>query len=375
MDLFVTCSKTLEPLLAQELGALGYPQSSTGYCGVNVPDVDFEAVYRINYLSRLATRVLVPLTKFRCFDAKSLYQAVGRVDWEVYISSGKTIAIDANVHHPNLRNSLFAAQVAKDAICDQLRARFGWRPEVDVKNPNVQLNLYINGDLGLLSFDTSGVSLTKRGYRKETTEAPMQENLAAALLMIADFKETDILCDPCCGSGTLLTEAAMIASRTAPGFLRTRWGFMNLPQFSNEKWLKVKAQADSERIELPKNRIFGADISKQAIYACKVNFRAAGFHHAIEVVQSDVREYTPPAPPSMVITNPPYGMRLDDVDQLCPLYRALGDFMKQKTAKPAKGFVLTGSPELAKEVGLATTRRHVVNNGGLEARLLEFDLY
>lgn len=375
MDLFVTCAQTLEPLLAQELGALGYPQVSTGYCGVNVPGVDIEAVYRINYLCRIGTRVLLPLNRFRCVDNRSLYAAVGQVDWQAYIPKGKTIAIDANVHHPNIRNSLFAAQLVKDAICDQLRERFGWRPDVDVKNPDIQLNLYINGDRGLLSFDTSGTSLTKRGYRIETTEAPMQESLAAALLMVAGYTGKEFLCDPCCGSGTILTEAAMIASKTPPGFLRTRWGFLYLPQFSNEAWLRVKASADSQRIDLPKGKIFGADISKQAIYASKVNLRAAGFHQSIEVVQSDIREYKPPVLPSIVITNPPYGMRLDDVDQLRPLYRDIGDFMKQETVKPAKGFVFTASMELSKEVGLTAARRHVLNNGGLEARLLEFDLY
>lgn len=375
MDLFVTCAQTLEPLVAQELAQLGYPQAVTGFRGVNVRNIDIEAIYRINYLSRLAGRVLLPLIRFRCADSKSLYNHAGKIDWQKYLQPGKSIAIDANVHHPLLRNSLFAAQVVKDAICDQLRLKAGWRPDVNIKNPDVQLNLYINNDAAILSFDTSIQPLHKRGYRQETVEAPMQETLAAALLTLANFQGTEIVVDPCCGSGTLLIEAALMASNTPPGFLRTKWGFMHLPEYSQLSWLAIKNEADSRRKELPKRHFFGIDISKQAVHSAKVNLRAVGLHHAIEVVQGDLRDYDPPIAPNFVIANPPYGRRLDDIDFLKSLYRALGDFMKRKTAKPAKGFIFTGSLELSKEVGLAAKRRHVLDNGGIESRLLEFDLY
>lgn len=375
MDLFITCGQGLEPLLAQELGSLGYPQAVTGYRGVNLSEVNFDAVYRINYLSRLAGRVLLPLTRFRCHDSRSLYLGAGKVNWQEYIPPGKTIAIDANVNHPNLRNSLFAAQVVKDAICDQLIDKTGRRPDVNVRNPDIQLNLFIYNEKAILSFDTSGVPLHKRGYRQESVEAPMQETLAAALLTLADFKGHEIFCDPCCGSGTLLIEAALMASKTPPGFLRTHWGFMHLPAHTNERWLKTKIEADNQRIDFPKGQFFGADINKQAVHACRVNLRAVGLHQVVEVVQYDIREYDPPVAPNFVITNPPYGLRLGEAEHLASLYRAIGDFMKRKTAKPAKGFVFTGNRDLAKEVGLAPTRRHVVENSGIEARLLEFDLY
>ncbi|MEI8366187.1 MAG: THUMP domain-containing protein [Parachlamydiaceae bacterium] len=375
MDLFVTCGQGIEQLLAQELGTIGYPQGVTGFRGVTLQDVDLEAVYRINYLSRLAGRVFLPLSRFYCQNEKTLYAGTGKVDWLAYLPEGKTIAVDANVNHPQLRNSLFAAQVVKDAICDQIRQRAGWRPSVDVKNPDVQINLFIYREWAVVSVDTSGQSLHKRGYRQETVEAPMQETLAAALLSLSGYKGTEVLYDPCCGSGTLLTEAALIATHTPPGFLRARWGFFYLPKHSQELWLKVKAEADSKRIPLPKGMIYGTDVNKQAVYATKVNLRAAGLHHNVEVVNCDFRDYVPPVPPTFVITNPPHGNRLDDVEHLCPLYRALGDWMKRNTAKPAKGFVFTSSPVLAKEVGLATTRRHVIESGGVEARLLEYELY
>ena len=266
-------------------------------------------------------------------------------------------------------------QVVKDAICDQLKEKFGTRPEVNVKNPDIQLNLFIHKEHAIVSFDTSGIVLTKRSYRQETVEAPMQEALAAAILLLTNYNGSEIVCDPCCGSGTLLIEAALIATKTPPGFLRTKWGFMSLPEFSNEQWLKVKIQADSKRVPLPKDKIFGADINKQAVHATKVNLRAAGLHQSIDVVQADIRDYEPPVAPNFVLTNPPYGLRLDTVDHLRDLYRDIGDFMKRKTAKPAKGFVFTGSLELSKEVGLASTRRHVLEQSGIDARLLEFDLY
>lgn len=375
MDLFITCGQGIEPLLVQELIELGYPQAVPGFRGVYLRQCSFEAIYQINYQSRLASRVLLPLLHFPCRDPRSLYQAASKINWTMYISPGKTIAIDANVSHKQLRHSLFAAQVVKDAICDQLRAKGGWRPTVDVKNPDVQLNLFIHQEKGTLSFDTSGKPLHKRGYRQECVEAPVQESLAAALLMIAGYQQEDILCDPCCGSGTILIEAALKAAQIAPGFLRTQWGFFHLPEYSQIDWLKVKNAADGKRQTLAKGRFFGADNSKQAVHATKVNLRAAGLHQFVEVVQCDIREYVPAAAPTLIITNPPYGRRLDDERLLAPLYRAIGDFMKRMSSKPGHGFVLTGSPDLAKEVGLAASRRHVIDNGGIDSRLLEFPLY
>lgn len=375
MDLFITCGQNLEPLLAEEIAKMGFPQAVTGFRGVHVRDATLEAVYRINYLSRIASRVLVPIARFRCRDDKALYQGMQQVRWEKFFPRLESFAIDANVSHPLLRNSLYAIQVAKDAICDQLREHKNQRPDIDIKNPDVQLNLFINESSGIISFDTSGSPLHKRGYRQESIEAPMQENLAAALLFLAGYQGSEVMCDPCCGSGTLLIEAALMASKTPPGFLRTKWGFLRMPGHSQELWLKIKNEADSLRTPLPEGHFFGSDVSKQAVHACKTNLRATGLHHAIQVVQNDIRDYEPPIAPNFIITNPPYGRRLDDVEHLRPLYRAIGDFMKRKAAKPARGFVFTGSLDLSKEVGLAASRRHVLDNGGIEARLLEYDLY
>lgn len=376
MPLFITCSAGLEELLKLELNSFGYSKIQIGFRGVHVDVPSFEDIYRINYSSRLAGRVLLPLADFFCYDQRGLYKGASKIDWCSYIPPGKTIAIDANVNHKHLRNSLFAAQVVKDAICDQLREVRGERPDVDVKTPDVQLNLFIHENQAIISFDTSGTPLHKRGYRQDSVDAPLQESLAAAILMMAGYKGDEVLYDPCCGSGTILIEAALIASNTAPGYLRKTWGFINHPDFRMEDWLKIKAEIDQKRVPLKQGHIFGSDINRVAVQACKINLRASGFLQVVNVVPNDVRDADPEVPPTMIMTNPPYGKRLNDnMEDLCRLYRTIGEFMKHKSQKPARGFVLTGNLDLAKEVGLASKRRYLLNNGGIDSRLLEFDLY
>ncbi len=374
-DLFVTCASGLEPLLAQELIEMGFDAITPKYRGVYVADSSIEAIYRINYCSRIASRVLLPLSRFRCRDKRALYEGANAVDWLKYIPEDKTFAVDANVTHPGIRNSLFAAQVVKDAVCDQFRAKTGDRPIVNPRSPDVQLNLFIYEDFGIISIDTSGEPLHKRGYRQENVEAPIRESLAAAILRLAQYRGDEILYDPCCGSGTFLIEAAMLSAYTPAGFFRTRWGFMLMPEFSHPAWLKIKLEADAKRIPIVKDRFFGSDIGKNAVHASKVNLRSAGFHQAVEIIQCDFREYTPRIPPTFLIANPPHGRRLDDVEFLRPLYRALGDFMKRQMPKSSRGFVFTGNLELAKEVGLAPTQRHVLDNSGIDSRLLEYQIY
>jgi putative N6-adenine-specific DNA methylase len=374
-SLFISCATALEPLLLEELTELGIQSITPGYRGVYINHWDWSTIYRINYGSRIASRVLLPLTSFKCFNRHSLYKGASEIDWSRYLKNNWTFAIDANVHHKELRNSLFAAQIVKDAICDQIRQKTGHRPSIDLQNPSVQLNLYIERNMAIISFDTSGTPLHKRGYRQESVEAPMQESLAAAILRLANYTKDKILLDPCCGSGTLLIEAALMATQTPPGYLRRQWGFMYHPDYVQVEWLKVKNELDGKRTLLVPQHLFGIDINRNAVRVCKVNSRAAGFLQGIEVSQADFRLFDPPILPNLIVTNPPHGKRLEEETQLRSLYRALGDFMKEKCAKPAEGFIFTGNLELAKEVGLAAKRRYVLSSGGIESRLLEFDLY
>lgn len=374
-ELFLTCTRGLEPLLEAELRELGYKEVQQGFCGAYVVVPNLSGVYHVNYNSRLATRVLLPLSKFGCRDKEDLYRAVREIDWTKFFRKPYTFAIDANVDHPNLRNSLFAAQVVKDAICDQLLEKTGQRPSVQLKSPDLQLNLYLDHRHGILSFDTSGDPLHKRGYRQEGGEAPLRETLAAALLKIANYQAEDILIDPCCGSGTFLIEAALMASRIPPGVFRKKWGFFLLPNFNQDEWLKVKVESDQKRITLQPNHYYGIELNKNTHRICLGNLRATGLHTAIKVGLGDFKEVEPPFAPNFLITNPPYGRRLEDESTLVPLYRSLGDFMKRKLAKPARGFILTGSLPLSKEIGLAAKKRTVIDNGGVESRFLEFDIY
>jgi putative N6-adenine-specific DNA methylase len=374
LELFVTCSQLLEPILANELKELGFEGIQLGYRGVSVPFRSMEDIYKINYCSRIAGRVLLPIKRFRCSGTRDLYHFASKIDWRKLMSLDTTFAIDANVTHRELRNSLYAAQIVKDALCDQFMEATGKRPSVDTKNPKVQINLFIRDQTGIISLDTSGQPLHKRGYRIESGEAPIQENLAAALIDIAQYNGNEILLDPCCGSGTILIEAALKATKTPPGFLRREWGFAQMPEYKVEEWLKVKNEADKNKKPLSSDKIFGCDKSKDSIRICKSNLKAAGFPQ-VEVIQYDFRDFTPRILPNLIITNPPHGIRLETTDPLRTLYRALGDFMKNRTQKPARGFVFTGNMELTKEVGLASKRRHEMSSGGVECRLLEYDIF
>lgn len=375
MHLFVTCGPRLEPVLEKELNELGYAETRAGFRGVYVDITSVAAIYHINYCSRVATRVLQPLLTFRCGGKEDLYEATSSLNWELYFRKAKTFAIDANVDHPKLRNSLYAAQVMKDAICDQLVEKKGKRPSVDTSQPDLQLNLFIRHGKGTISLDTSGDALHKRGYRQEGGEAPMRETLAAALLKMGNYQSKDILLDPCAGSGTILIEAALMASNTPPGIFRTKWGFFHILQFSEDEWLNVKIREDAKRISLPKNQFFGVELNKNAHRIALGNLRAAGFHGSVNLTLGDFRDYEPTVPPTFLMTNPPWGRRIDEEEALIPLYRSLGDFMKRKMHKPSIGCVLTGSLVLSKEIGLAASKRHVVDNGGVESRLLEFEIY
>jgi putative N6-adenine-specific DNA methylase len=375
LPLFVSCAPALEALIMEELKELEISSLHIGYRGVFINDWDWKTIYHINYASRLASRVLFPLLRFRCFDRRSLYRHAMEIEWSQYLKEGWTFAIDANVHHRELRNSLFAAQIVKDAICDQMRQRTGKRPSVQVQNPDVQINLFIQQQNAMISFDTSGEPLHKRGYRQETVEAPIQETLAAAILRLTEYTKENILLDPCCGSGTFLIEAALMATQTPPGYLRTRWGFMCHPDYDSAEWLKVRNQIDEKRTFLSSQHLFGIDRSQTAVRASKINLKAAGFPQQVDIQQADFRDYQPSIQPNLILANPPHGKRLEEEDQLRPLYRALGDFMKHQCAKPGKGFVFTSNLALAKEVGLAAKRRYVLNNGGLDSRLLEYDIF
>ena len=375
MNLFVTCSPGLENILAAELNQLGFSDTKNSYCGVYVNNASITSVYHINYCSRIAGRVLWPLIEFKCFNKDDLYKNIKRFDWSVFFNNQQTLAIDANINHHNLKNSLFAAQVMKDAICDSLKESKGFRPFIDLKNPDIQLNLFIYDNKAVVSFDTSGAPLYKRGYKTYTGQAPIQESLAASLLKIANYQGDEVFIDPCCGSGTILIEAAMMASDTPAGYFRKSWGFFNHPDFNEQEWLKIKQHLDSKKKILNKNLFWGIEREPEIGGFCLMNIKNTGFSDVINISNESFINHTAKASYNFLLTNPPHGKRIADELSLVPIYRALGDFMKQKMALVAKGFIFTSNKMLAKEIGLASKRRHIIKNSNLEARLLEFDIY
>lgn len=371
--LFISCGSGLEPILREELAELGFEGIEEGFRGLYVPSQGIQDIYKINYLSRIASRVLLPLGEWRIEGPESLYEQALEYPWESIVKLSDTFAIDFSVESREFTNSLFAAQKLKDAICDRMRDKFKKRPDVDVKNPSVQLHLLIRGSKMVVSLDTSLKPLHKRGYRQEGGEAPLHENLAAALLRIAKYSREDTFLDICAGSGTFLIEAALIATNTPPGYLRQKWGFESLPDFRVSDFIAFKEKIREKIVPLEPNRISGIDINRVRVMEAKGNIRLAGFAKSIQMETYDLRQYRPSTKPSILFANPPYGKRLEDEKTLVPLYRAIGDFFKSQA--PARAFVLTGSMPLSKEVGLKASRRHVITHGGLDARFLEFDVY
>jgi putative N6-adenine-specific DNA methylase len=310
-SLFITCARGLSSLLAQEIKELGFRVEKVTAHGVLV-EPSLDAIYTINYGSRLATRVLLPLLSFRCRDREDLIEQAGRLDWLAYVPEGKTFAIDAQVRHPNgahpaFRHTLFAAQVVKDAICDQYRLRTGERPSVQTRDPDVQLHLRIDGDHAQISLDTSGAPLFHRGYRTQGGAAPLQESLAAAVLKLAGYDGTQDLLDPFCGSGTLLTEAALIAAKIPPGRFRSRWGFEMMPEHDEERFQAVKQSLDAEQ-QVMTHRLMGCDISSQAVQLTREHLARVGA--CAQISCCDCVRYEPSIAPNLVVTNPPYGERL-----------------------------------------------------------------
>lgn len=368
-ELFISCAGNLETCLLDELKDLGVASARRGHRGVFAPRA-MENVFAINYCSRIATRVLWPLIRFPCPHRDALYAAARMIDWCAYFSSEKnTLAIDANVdNHPALKNSHFAALVVKDAICDTLRDSKGWRPSINLENPTVQLNLFIHKGIATLYVDTSGKPLFKRGYRAQTGEAPLQESLAAAVLTMAEYDPAnDIFCDPFCGSGTLLIEAAMRATNTPAGFYRRIWGFTAMPDYQEQKWRAFRARADQKRIPLAPGKIFGADGSPSSIDMTRNHLEATGFIGSVDTFSRPIQNFAPPFSPSLIVCNPPYGRRLETS---ADLYAGLGKFAKRY--ENSRLFFLASDERMAKASGLAYGEKINCLNGGLPIKVYSY---
>ncbi|MCD6185701.1 MAG: class I SAM-dependent RNA methyltransferase [Deltaproteobacteria bacterium] len=362
-----------ESLAAKELESLGAVQLKHGYRGIHF-SADQAVLYAINYNARLLTRVLAPLITFTCRNREDLYHAGKSIDWTSFFSVRNTFGIFANVSgNINIRHSKFASLCLKDAVADFFRSKCGSRPNVDKKSPDIWLNLHIEKDQGIISFDTSGGSLHRRGYRCKTVAAPMQETLAAAILALSEWNGERPLYDPMCGSGTLLCEAMMRVCSIPAGFLRNRFGFNFLPDFDEGLWKKIKAQSDKKIRRLPKGLITGSDKNPSAVKAATVNCHCLPDGDKISILKKDMHELSG-IENSLIVCNPPYGIRLKEETGLEGFYKNLGDFLKQR-CKGSHVYIFFGNRAMIKKIGLKPTWKKPLRNAGLDGRLVKYEMF
>ncbi|TVQ56328.1 MAG: RNA methyltransferase [Spirulina sp. DLM2.Bin59] len=376
---FATVARGLEALAAEELKTLGATEVKPQFTGVEFwssggADADRLLLYRVNLWARTIFRVLVPILEFPCSHAKQLYREVQQVDWRNYLSPNQTLAVDCTGGNTELNHTHFTALQVKNAIVDQQRQQTGRRSNVDPQNPQVRLNLHIHQRRGILSLDSSGSSLHRRGYRPGVGAAPLKETLAAALLAHIDWQGDRPLFDPCCGSGTIPLEAGLKALNIAPGLFRAQFGFEGWPDFDGELWGQLRAEAEAARKSQLPAAIVGSDRDIQTLQQARDNAAHCGLDQLVDFKLQDLVEVRPPTEePGVLICNPPYGHRLGEVEELKGFYRELGDLFKQRfTGWTA--YVLTTKP-LSKEVGLKASQRFPVFNGTLACTLLRYDLY
>lgn len=369
---FAQVTGQMEELAEKELIELGAYNTKISYRGVYF-EADLTVLYRINYTARLLSRVLAPLEILNAHNTDALKKYAAKVNWEDFLSSEETFAITASVTKSKIDNSLYASLCLKDGIADYFRAKHGKRPSVNTTNPDVRFNLHIEKNVAIISLDTSGESLHKRGYRLLAGEAPMQETLAAALIRLSGWDGSRPLLDCFCGSGTILCEALMHYCRIPTQYLRKNFGFFHLPGFDKEAWLKLKDEYDKQRRPLPKGIIAGSDKAIKAIEVAKDNLSRLPFGDSVEL-ECRPFEKIESFENGMLITNPPYGIRLGEKKEIENLFGDLGDFIKQ-VCKGTSAFIYTANPELRKSIGLKTSRRIPLENGKFEGVLLQIDSY
>ncbi len=369
---FATCARGLEAALANELRRLGVEGIETGRGGASFAG-DLAACYKANLWLRTAVRVLRIVLEAPAESTDQLYEAVQSVDWSLYMTPDHTLAVDCNVRDSAITHSQFAARRVKDAICDQFKARCGRRPSVDPETPMVGLNLHVFQDVATLSLDASGESLHKRGYRPIQTKAPLNEALAAGLILLSGWDPATPFLDPMCGSGTLPIEAAWIALNRSPGLTRKCFGFQGWLDFDVALWTAIRDEARSRVAKLLPAPILGSDIRSDAIEFSRTNAKAAGVGHLLRFERRDIGEFHPPAgPPGTLICNPPYGERIGDEKDLIDLYRTLGRIFRERCAG-WRAFVFTGNGALARQVRLPVVERTHLFNGRIACQLLRYD--
>ena len=365
-------------VLAQELGAFGAADIRE-----RSHDVKFQGGLQVGYRaclwSRSATRVLLSLGQIDARSANSVYEGVKHIDWRQHFAPGATLACDCSGGNEAIRHTIYGSQLLKDAVCDALRESTGERPDIKPERPDVLLHMHVEATTALISIDFAGASLHQRGYREEGGRAPLKENVAAAVLLRAGWPEVAArggwLVDPMCGSGTFLTEAALIAADAAPGLQREYFGFLGWRGHDAKLWQQLRAEAQGRRAARAARRcIVGSDIDAQAVRMAIANGEAAGVAEWLHVEKRALAEVVaPPRSSGLVVVNPPYGERIGAESALPALYTQLGEILRDRF-QGWQAAILTGNPGLARNLGIFAKRTHRVFNGPIECRLLRFEL-
>jgi len=380
-QLFATTPKAMETILTDELQALGVNNIKATLAGVAFQG-DLETAYRACLWSRTANRILLVLSSFEVKTQEDLYNGVQKIDWFEHINPEDSFAVSFSAKNSAaINNTHFGALKVKDAIVDQMRARFQTRPSINTEQPNIRINVYLNGENAQLSLDLSGESLHRRGYRDVSIKAPMKENLAAAMLLRSGWpqiaKQQGSLIDPMCGSGTLLLEGAMIAADYAPGLLRDYFGFTGWKKHDAQCWKKLRAEAEQrKKIGLEKLPVIvGFDQNRHTVNTALAHIANAGLQNKIHVERRDIEDAEPAESwkPGLLICNPPYGERLGDEQETAELYKKFGESLKAHFIG-WKAAMIISNPELGFRLGLRSQKPITLFNGALECKLLRLDI-
>ncbi len=367
---FATCPRGLEATLVAELGAIGADNANAVDGGVGF-DGGFDLACRANLESRIASRILWCVGGGRYRNEKDVHALAKAIDWSRHFRAERTLRVDVTATRSPLTSLEFTTLTIKDAVCDRFRDDTGKRPSIDKRAPDVRVSAHLTVDQATFYLDTSGEPLFKRGYRRDTDEAPLRENLAAGLIALTGWKPSAVFLDPMCGSGTIAIEAALIAAGRAPGLSRT-FGFQKLAWFDGPSWQRMKQTARDRVRETPASPLIHAsDIAPQAVAKARSNAEAAGIAGFIALQQSDFLTLAAPAGHGTLLANPPYGVRLSDQQKIAAMYPLIGDALKQHFTGWTAWF-FSGDKTLPKWMHLKADSRTPLFNGALDCRLYQY---
>jgi putative N6-adenine-specific DNA methylase len=376
--LLVTCGRGLSEILRGEIEALGFKVDSVHETGVEMTG-DIYAAMKLNLHLRTAFNVMYLLKEFACRNPEQLYKRTYDIPWEDIIAPDEYVCVVGRVETQTIENTMYANLKIKDAIVDRISLKTGSRPNSGKERDNIVVQAYWKDERCWVYLNTSGRKVSDRQYRRIPAMAPLRESLAAAIIMTTGYDGSGPLVCPMCGSGTLPIEAALIASNRVPGLIRSNYSFMHTKLFDEDAWKQMRADAlklskKRGKTEVKPARIIATDIDASIVEAARRNAMTAGVDHLIEFAACDFAETEVPQGSGIVVLNPEYGMRLGEITELEATYKRIGDFFKQKCAGYT-GYIFTGNAQLAKKVGLRTSRKIPFWNADIECRLLKYELY